>query len=171
MSEGSTPNRYSLGTSEEETQRLILQARYLDRVLLHFLEGAGLVPGMRVLDLGSGAGDVAFAAAHLVGPHGAVVGVDQHEKVLQTARERAVAAGFTNVRFTVADLNRFQPDSEYDAIIGRRVLTYLIDPGQTLKALAPFVKRGGVVAFDEFDAALEAVTVPESRRYRGSGAG
>jgi ubiquinone/menaquinone biosynthesis C-methylase UbiE len=151
-----------MGNSEAETQRLIKQGQHLDRVMFHFLEDAGLAPGMRVLDLGSGAGDVALAAAAIVGPDGSVEGIDQHENVLKTARQRAADVGFNNVHFSVADINRFQPAGQFDAIIGRRVLTYLNDPGQTLKDLAPYVKNGGIFAFDEFDAALDAVTVPSS---------
>jgi SAM-dependent methyltransferase len=41
-----------------------------------FLTAAGVSAGMRVLDLGSGAGDVALLLADLVGPQGRVVGAD-----------------------------------------------------------------------------------------------
>ena len=44
---------------------------------------------MRVLDVGSGAGDVAFLAAALVGLTGEVVGVDRALRGVETARERA----------------------------------------------------------------------------------
>ena len=43
---------------------------------------------MRVLDLGSGAGDVALLATEMVGPTGEVVGVDVKSKVLEVARKR-----------------------------------------------------------------------------------
>jgi len=51
--------------------------------------------GMRVLDVGSGAGDVALLADELVGPTGSVVGVDQDPRILRTAsaRTETVASG------------------------------------------------------------------------------
>ena len=52
---------------------------------------------MKVLDIGSGAGDVAFAAAELVGSDGEVVGVDMNAEILETARARAQDAGLANV--------------------------------------------------------------------------
>jgi ubiquinone/menaquinone biosynthesis C-methylase UbiE len=53
---------------------------------------------MRVLDIGSGAGDVALAATELVGPAGQVVGVDVNGKILETARVRVGKAGWTNAK-------------------------------------------------------------------------
>ena len=60
---------------------------------------AGIRPGMRVLDLGCGAGDVTFVAADLVGPEGSVVGVDRSPEALARARLRAGQRGLTQVRF------------------------------------------------------------------------
>jgi ubiquinone/menaquinone biosynthesis C-methylase UbiE len=54
---------------------------------------------MRVVDLGSGAGDVAMLAARLVGLDGEVVGVERDPAAVASATARAVAEGFSNVRF------------------------------------------------------------------------
>ena len=67
---------YVLGHSERELERLRLQAQLIDPITRQFLIEAGIAPGMRVLDVGCGAGDVALLAADLVGPTGQVVGVD-----------------------------------------------------------------------------------------------
>ena len=61
---------YVLGHSDRELERLRLQAQLIDPITRQFLIEAGISPGMRVLDVGSGAGDVAFLAADLVGPPG-----------------------------------------------------------------------------------------------------
>ena len=53
------PN-YVLGDSLHEYERLTLQARILRPYTEKFFRAAGLVPGMRVLDIGSGMGDVAL---------------------------------------------------------------------------------------------------------------
>ena len=60
---------------------------------------------MRVLDIGSGAGDVALVAAELVGPEGEVVGVDMNPEILETARDRVRQAGHRNVKFLAGDVH------------------------------------------------------------------
>src|SRR5262245_16623225 len=67
---------YILGRTERETRRLILQHQVYGAITRRFFQAAGIGAGMKVLDLGSGAGDVAMLAADLVGPGGKVVGVD-----------------------------------------------------------------------------------------------
>ena len=52
-----------------------MQAKILRPITERLLRGAGIRPGMRVLDLWSGAGDVAMLAVALVGPSGRVVGI------------------------------------------------------------------------------------------------
>jgi SAM-dependent methyltransferase len=67
---------YALARSREEYERLSHQAAFIKGTTERLLRAADLEPGMRVLDVGSGAGDVAFLGAELVGPEGKVVGVD-----------------------------------------------------------------------------------------------
>src|SRR5258708_39225271 len=93
---GSTPDpglarEYLLGHSERELDRLQAQARLIDPVTRRFFHDAGVGPGIRVLDVGSGAGDVAFLVADLVGDSGEVVGADRVAAALGTARTRAAA--------------------------------------------------------------------------------
>jgi ubiquinone/menaquinone biosynthesis C-methylase UbiE len=52
-------------------------------------QSAGIERGMRVLDLGCGAGDVSMLAGELVGASGSVVGIDPNAQVLAVARKRA----------------------------------------------------------------------------------
>ena len=59
---------YALGSSDLEHERLMVQARLLRPWTEHFLRAGGLRPGMSVLDLGSGIGDVTLLAAEIVGP-------------------------------------------------------------------------------------------------------
>lgn len=151
----STP--YMLGRSEEETRRLIRQASLYSPFTRHFLVEAGIVPGMRVLDVGSGAGDVALLAAELVGPHGAVMGVDVNPAVLAVARDRARAAGMTNVTFLQGDLRSLALDTSFDAVIGRLVLMYTGDPAAALREVVSHLRPGGTVAFQDFNLTPESV--------------
>ena len=80
---GTEPPAYLMGRSEAETRRLMAQHRLYGRFTRRLLEDAGIGEGMKVLDVGSGAGDVALLSAELVGPTGSVVGVDQDPEVLE----------------------------------------------------------------------------------------
>jgi ubiquinone/menaquinone biosynthesis C-methylase UbiE len=140
-----------MGRTEEETQRLIVQARLYGESTRRLFEQAGIGPGMKVLDLGSGAGDVAFLAAELVETTGCVVGIDQNPTVLETARQRAVTAGLANVLFVEGDIGAAPLVHDVDAIVGRLVLTYVPDPAAVLRTLVAYLKPGGVVAFAEPD--------------------
>jgi 2-polyprenyl-3-methyl-5-hydroxy-6-metoxy-1,4-benzoquinol methylase len=75
-SSAASGNTYVLGHDDVEVQRLLLQGRLYNDYTEHALRLAGLRPGMRVLDIGCGPGDVSFIAARLVGPTGTVLGVD-----------------------------------------------------------------------------------------------
>jgi 2-polyprenyl-3-methyl-5-hydroxy-6-metoxy-1,4-benzoquinol methylase len=59
----SISSNYVLGQSVHEYERLMLQGRLLRPYTEKFFRAAGVVPGMRVLDIGSGMGDVALLAA------------------------------------------------------------------------------------------------------------
>ena len=91
---------YSLGNDPQELARLDHQAEAIARPTAMLLQAAGIGPGMRVLDLGTGLGHVAMQVAAMVGPEGSVVGVDQSAEALEVARSRARP----NVRFERADV-------------------------------------------------------------------
>jgi SAM-dependent methyltransferase len=107
---------------------------------------------MRVLDLGSGAGDVAFVAAGLVGPAGEVVGIDQSPDAVARATARAGERRLSNVRFVPGDIHDPAPDGPFDAIIGRLVLMYVPDPAAVLRTQTGVLRSGGVIAPIEIDA-------------------
>jgi len=64
---------YALGYTNSEHNRLIRQATRIAPYTERLLREAGIGPGQRVLDLGSGVGDVAMLLARIVGPSGAIV--------------------------------------------------------------------------------------------------
>jgi len=153
-SERTADATYTLGRTEAETVRLIKQSRLYDRSTRRLLEDAGVSAGMKVLDLGSGAGDVAFIAADLVGPTGAVVGVDSNPAVLQTARGRAAATGMEQVRFIEGDIRTVALPDDFDAVVGRLVMVYVGDPVEAVRVAASHVRPGGIVAFQDLDFAM-----------------
>lgn len=153
--ENSQPSRpradYMMGSSDSETRRLIRQSGFYGHITWRLLREAGLQPGLSVLDVGTGAGDVALLAAELVGSTGKVVGIDQDPEVLSTARARAEEAGYTNTEFLQGGIDLADTDEPWDAVVGRFVLMYQPDPSQALSSLVRTVRSGGIVAFQEMN--------------------
>jgi SAM-dependent methyltransferase len=145
------PNDYVLGHTSGELRRLSMQARLIDPITRGFLLEAGIAPGMRVLDVGSGGGDVSFLAADLVGDSGEVVGVDRSGTAVETARAKAETLGLTHVSFAQGDPADLRRAPVFDAAIGRYVLQFQHDPGDLLREVASRVRPGGVIAFHELD--------------------
>jgi SAM-dependent methyltransferase len=143
--------RYVLGHSDRELQRLATQAALIEPITRQFLLDAGIAPGMRILDVGTGLGDVAFLAAELVNETGAIVGIDRAPAPLATAQERARARRLRNVSFEVGGPFELTFESPFDAVIGRYVLQFQPEPAAMLRRLVPHVRPGGIVAFHEID--------------------
>jgi ubiquinone/menaquinone biosynthesis C-methylase UbiE len=141
--------RYPLGSSDAEHERLIRQAAWVDPYTERFFRDAGIGLEQRVLDLGSGVGDVAMIAARLVGPSGEVVGVEGDPRSIARARARVAEAGLHNISFIQSDVCRFPEDQLFDAVVGRYILMFLPDPVAALRSVAQVVRPGGVVAFQE----------------------
>ncbi|HXF71287.1 MAG TPA: class I SAM-dependent methyltransferase [Actinomycetota bacterium] len=148
---GRVDRAYALGSSEAEHERLTRQAALLEGITERLFREAGIGAGMRVLDVGCGAGDVAFLVAELVGRDGSVVGIDVDAAVLEVARGRAELLGLRNVTFVHGDLHAPPVDGVFDAVVGRLVLMHVPDPAAALRAVAAHVRPGGVLAFLELD--------------------
>ena len=140
---------YTLGRTSHETTRLIEQSRIYGASTHRLCKRAGISKGMRVLEIGSGAGDVALMLAELVGPTGQIVGVDVNANILDTARQRAADAGMQNVEFIASDARDLVFSDTFDAIVGRFVLMYMVDPREAFAALITHLKPGGIAAFQE----------------------
>jgi len=134
------------------------------------LVDAGIGAGMRVLDIGCGAGDVTLLAAELVGEQGEVVGVDRETSPLVTGRDRARERRLSNVTFLQGDIERLPSGiSMFDAVIGRRVLMYLPDAMLAVQQLADSVRPGGLMVFQEHDSTMtpaSLVPMPLHQRAR-----
>ena len=146
-----TDPTYALGRSDDEYARLTEQANFLRPLTERFFRKAGIAPGMKVLDVGSGVGDVAFLLAELVGLDGEVVGVDMDGAALEMARKRAEQLKLRNVEFLVGDIRTAALPGPFDAAVGRLVLLYCADPVAALARIATHVRPKGIVAFQEME--------------------
>ncbi|NKZ02825.1 class I SAM-dependent methyltransferase [Actinomadura latina] len=150
---------YPFADRAAEDERLVAQGRLFDPLTRRVLRHAGLAPGMRVLDLGSGAGNVARVAAELVGPDGAVVGVERDPAAAELARRRTDAP---NVEYRVGDVQTLDGiEDDFDAVVGRLFLMYLPDPAAVIRGAAAHVRPGGLICMHEADLAY-LPAVPET---------
>jgi SAM-dependent methyltransferase len=140
---------YALGYTDAEQERLMRQAALIAPYTERLFREAGIGVGHRVLDLGSGMGDVAMLVAGLVGPSGEVVGIERDAASIERAQARVAAAGLRNVSFLNTDVNKIAIDRPFDAVVGRFILMFLPDPVSVLRSVVRLVRPGGVLAFHE----------------------
>lgn len=141
--------KYVLGASDQEIERLDRQAAAIEAATRLLLRAAGIGPGMRVLDLGTGLGHVAMLAAELAGPEGRVVGIDNSATLLAVAASRA--GGRPQLRFVEGDVRDWRDDEPFDAIVGRLILFHLADPVRALRHHLASLRPGGLLVALDFD--------------------
>ena len=149
MTSDESQSDYLLGNTRAEHERLVRQAIRLAPVTERFFREAGIASGQRVLELGSGVGDVAMLVARIVGPSGEVVAIERDARTISRARARAVEAGLHNIDFVQTDIADYSTDSWFDAGVGRYILQFLPDPVATLRSVAKQIRSGGIIAFQE----------------------
>jgi SAM-dependent methyltransferase len=142
--------QYVWSNTERERERLARQGEQLHPATERLFRAAGVGPGARVLDCGSGGGDVAIIAAELVTASGDVLGIDRDPANVAAANLRVKEMGLSHVRFDTGDI-ALPPEGPFDAIVGRFVLMYQPDIEAVLRALASRLAPGGVMAFLEFE--------------------
>ena len=126
------------------------------------LDLAALLPGMRVLDLGTGTGDQAFAAAARVGPEGHVLATDISPEMVAEAAAGAARAGLGNVATRVLDVAAIdlEPD-RWDAVISRNGLMFTPDLAGALSGARRVLRAGGRLA-------VIAWSAPERNPFHGT---
>lgn len=108
------------------------------------LDGAGVGPGGRVLDVAAGAGGQSIAAARRVGTEGSVVATDISPKILTYAAKEAAELGL-RLDTVEADGERLGKavGSDFDSVISRLGLIYFPDQAAALAGFHAALRNGG----------------------------
>jgi arsenite methyltransferase len=116
------------------------------------LRALALVPGERVIDIGSGPGLLAAEMAEAVGPDGRVCGIDVSDSMLRLAEARPVSAGSAATEFRKGGADRIPyPDSSFDVAISTQVLEYVEDVPAALTEIHRVLRPGGKVLILDTD--------------------
>jgi SAM-dependent methyltransferase len=108
------------------------------------LRYAGLHTGDTVLDLGSGPGIEALAAAEAVGPEGRVIGVDVTPEMVAAARSRAHSHNVRNAEFLLADIEALPLKEEsVDVAISNCVINLAPNKRRVFAEVFRVLKPGG----------------------------
>jgi SAM-dependent methyltransferase len=145
-------HHYVIRGGIEGRERLRVLSRVMRPGTLSLLDRAGVGPGMRVLDVGCGGGDVTFDLASLVGPTGRVVGVDIDPVKIGLARDDAERNRVGNVEFRVGDVSQGPVDpAGFDVVYVRFVLWVLPDPEAALGEMLAALRPGGRFVVEDID--------------------
>jgi ubiquinone/menaquinone biosynthesis C-methylase UbiE len=141
---------YIIDGGEPGAARLAVLGRTLAASSESFLKRTGLRPGVRVLDVGCGSGELTRWMAELVGP-AEVVGVDVDLTVLSIARDRW-SEHPAAPRFVLADAAALPPAlGRFDVVYARFLLSHQTDPLSVLRELRELCRARGVVAVEDVD--------------------
>src|SRR5215468_2605009 len=125
--------------------------RFVQVCARRLVELAALPPGAHVLDIATGTGWAAIAAAQYVGPTGGVLGVDLAPELLERARQKVAAAGLTQVEFREGDAERLDlGDQRFDVVLCASSLFFMPDMLAALQEWYRVLTPGGQVGFSGF---------------------
>lgn len=143
---------YSLGTDEAERARLIAQCEIHRLDAERVIDGIGVGPGWRTVDVGCGPLGVLDILAARVGPTGQVAGVDREPRFLamaeRTMRERGLDA-VTCVEASAAATGL--PGASFDLVHERLLLNNVPRPADVLAEMTRLARPGGYVVTQDVD--------------------
>lgn len=158
--------RYEFEIGDDGLDYDILDKSY-NAYTQHLILKNGLKSGMRVLDVGSGAGVMTTWLASQVGSEGHVVAVDNSENQIQLVKNRAQSLGLNNISYHVMsayDLEQLK--AEFDVVYCRFLLHHLHSPRKAISAYFDILKRGGLY-FGQEGIVSAAFAYPKTFAWHG----
>ncbi|RCJ19881.1 methyltransferase type 11 [Nostoc sp. ATCC 43529] len=144
----SSLNAYKQQILNDFNSRLNYENEFHKQAATRLVELAKLRSGQHVLDIATGTGLAAIAAAMVVGSTGRVLGTDFALGMLQQAQQKVEVLGLTNIKFEEADADEQElQESQFDAILCSSAIVYLTDIPASLRRWYNALKPGGIVAF------------------------
>lgn len=114
------------------------------QICCRLLEYSQVSAGQTVLDIGTGTGHLAIAAAQIVGDQGQVIGIDISAGMLEQAQSKVNALGLGNVEFQLADAEALNyPVNSFDHILCANTFPWIEEKEATLRLWHRFLKPGG----------------------------
>jgi 2-polyprenyl-3-methyl-5-hydroxy-6-metoxy-1,4-benzoquinol methylase len=155
-------DRYSLGRTPEEYERLRMQARVWEAATGRLFDQIGLASGARCLDAGCGPGETMRLMALRVGGRGEVTGIDVDADLAGQAQAQLHGAGHRHCRILAHDLTLDEPvpGGPYDLVFARLLLFHLPERVAVLRRLWEAVAPGGHLVLQDYD--LRGVTATPS---------
>lgn len=105
------------------------------------IEKVHIDPGMKIADLGSGAGHYSIAAAKLVGPSGNVYAVDVQKELLEKLKNESLQQGISNIELIWADLDEPMGTKLADNLVDRVIIANVMFQVEDKDALLAEAKR------------------------------
>lgn len=158
---------YFLQVGQEGKERLNVLNNLVNPSSQEFLKKIGLKPGITVLELGCGTGEMAIWIAKQISP-GKVIAIDNSSQQIAIARKLAQKEGVNNIEFKVIsayDLDKTELKGQIDLIFSRFVLNHLVAPLNVLYSLKDILKTGGILVIHDMIAS-NTLCYPENKTIK-----
>jgi SAM-dependent methyltransferase len=117
------------------------------------LDAVRLAPGMTVLEVAAGPGELGLQAARRVAPGGTAIITDGAEAMVETARARAQELGVQNAEVRAMEAEWLDlPAGAVDALLARWAYMLVVDPDAALREARRVLRSGGRAAMAVWDA-------------------
>ena len=150
-------NQYLIDYKQEIADLYSGRSEKYDRSQWHWkianrlVEHGEVKPSQQVLDIATGTGHCAIAAASLVGETGRVIGIDISSGMIAQARNKAKKLNLTNIEFQVADGETLNfPPKSFDRIFCASAFIWMSDLVNTLRLWRKLLKPGGILGVQAF---------------------